>query len=310
MERRRIGSLEVSVAGLGCNNFGSRIDADNTAAIVATALDSGITFFDTSDTYGRTRSEEFLGRALGARRQDAVVATKFGSPIDQDRPGGAKPAYIRSACEDSLRRLGTDVIDLYQLHRPDPDTPIGDTLAALNDLVTAGKVREIGCSNFSAAQLREAEQAVREGATRFITVQNHYNLMHRQDEGEVIPVVAALGMSYLPYFPLENGLLTGKYRRGEGAPEGTRLANPGPWLPPMLTDDNFDVIERLTKWADSQGHLLVEVAFAWLAAQPTVPSVIAGASSPAQVTANAQAAQWVLTSEQVSELDALTAASS
>jgi aryl-alcohol dehydrogenase-like predicted oxidoreductase len=309
VEHRKIGSLEVSVVGLGCNNFGSRIDADKTADIVSAALDCGITFFDTSDTYGRTRSEEFLGRALGSRRGDVVVATKFGAQIDDERPGGAKPAYARSACEDSLKRLNTDVIDLYQLHRPDPDTPIGDTLAALDDLVTAGKVREIGCSNFSAAQLREAAQAVQDGAARFVSVQNHYNLMRRDDEAEVMPVVASLGMSYIPFFPLANGLLTGKYQRGEPAPHGTRLANPGPWLPPMLTDQNFDVIERLTKWVEPQGHPLVDLAFAWLAAKPGVASVIAGATSPAQVAANARAGEWVLTSEQVTELDAITAPS-
>jgi len=306
VENRKIGNLEVSLVGLGCNNFGSRIDAERTVEIVGTALDCGITFFDTSDIYGQTRSEEFLGTALRKRRGEVVIATKFGAQIDEDRPGGAAPAYVRSACEASLRRLDTDVIDLYQLHRPDPNTPIGDTLGALDELVTAGKVREIGCSNFSAEQLREAQQAVVDGAARFVSVQNHYSLMHRDDEAEVLPAVTALGMSYIPFFPLANGLLTGKYRRGEPAPEGTRLAKPGPWLPPMLTDDNFDVVERLAQWAESHDHQLVDLAFAWLAAKAGVASIIAGATSPAQALANAQAAQWVLSSEEVAEIDGLT----
>ena len=178
METRRIGSLNVSVIGLGCNNFGRRLDADRTAGVVRTALDAGITFFDTADIYGETKSEEFLGRALGKRRGDVVVATKFGMPVDERRRG-AKPEYIRRAVEDSLRRLGTDRIDLYQIHQPDPETPIGDTLSALNELVIAGKVREIGCSNFSADQLRAAENAVRTGAARFVSVQNEYSLLHR-----------------------------------------------------------------------------------------------------------------------------------
>ncbi len=277
VERRKLGNLEVSVVGLGCNNFGSRIDEQTTMKTVGTALDCGITFFDTSDTYGRTRSEEFLGKALRQRRREVVIATKFGAPIDDERPGGANPAYVRTACEDSLRRLDTDVIDLYQLHLPDPNTPIADTLAALNDLVTAGKVREIGCSHFSATQLREAHQALADGAARFVSVQNHYNLLHRDDEAEVLPLTVSLGMSYIPYFPLANGLLTGKYRRGQPAPEGTRLSKTYPWLPPMLTDANFDVVERLTKWAEPRGRQLLDLAFAWLAAKPGVASVIAGA---------------------------------
>jgi aryl-alcohol dehydrogenase-like predicted oxidoreductase len=193
METRRIGSLNVSVIGLGCNNFGRRLDADRTAAVVRTALDAGITFFDTADIYGETKSEEFLGRALGKGRRDVVVATKFGMPVDEHRRG-AKPEYIRRAVEDSLRRLGTDRIDLYQIHQPDPETPISDTLGALNELVRAGKVREIGCSNFSADQLRAAENAVRTGSARFVSVQNEYNLLHREPEDDVIPECLRAGI--------------------------------------------------------------------------------------------------------------------
>jgi aryl-alcohol dehydrogenase-like predicted oxidoreductase len=303
MERRTIGSLEVSMVGLGCNNFGRRVDAAGTKAVVDATLDAGINFFDTADVYGE--SEDFLGAALAGRRDEAVIATKFGSPMGEGAPGGAAPDYVRSAAERSLRRLGVDCIDLYQLHRPDADTPIGDTLAALDELVQAGKVREIGCSNFSAAQLREADGAVRDGAARFVTVQNHYNLLHRDDEAEVLPTGEELGLAYLPFFPLASGMLSGKYHRGEDPPEGTRLGGNPRFRGSLLSDETFDKVEPLEAWASARGHSLLELAVAWLAAKPTVASVIAGATKPEQVRANAAAATWVLTPSEVAEVDAL-----
>ena len=200
MDARRIGSLEVSVVGLGCNNFGRRLDSDATSAVVDAALDSGITFFDAADIYGGTKSEEYLGRALGRRRDEVVVATKFGSAVDEQRKG-ARPEYLHQAVEDSLRRLGTDRIDLYQLHTPDPQVPIEDTLGALDELVRAGKVCEIGCSNFSADQLHEAEEATRDGAARFVSVQNKYSLMHRKPERDVLPECERLGISFHTLLP-------------------------------------------------------------------------------------------------------------
>jgi aryl-alcohol dehydrogenase-like predicted oxidoreductase len=208
----------VSEVGLGCNSFGRRLDSDATSAVVDAALDAGITFFDTADVYGGTRSEECLGRALGRRRDEVVVATKFGSAVDEQRKG-ARPEYVRQAAEDSLRRLGTERIDLYQLHNPDPQVPIEDTLGALDELVRAGKVREIGCSNFSAEQLRAAEGAAHDGAARFVSVQNEYSLLHREPERDVLPESERAGLAFIPYFPLANGLLTGKYRQGQHAPQ-------------------------------------------------------------------------------------------
>jgi aryl-alcohol dehydrogenase-like predicted oxidoreductase len=302
MEKRRIGSLEVSVVGLGCNNFGWRIDASASAAVVDAALEAGINFFDTADVYGAGQSEEFLGRALGRRRSQVILATKFGAKVDEQRDG-AKPAYVRQAVEDSLRRLGTDRIDLYQLHRSDPATPIEDTLGALDELVRAGKVREIGCSNFSAEQLRAAEAAVRPGAARFVSVQNHYSLLHREPEKEVLPECERLGLAFLPYFPLANGLLTGKYRRGQPAPEGSRWRDG--WGPKVFTDQNLALVESLTPFAASRGHTILELAMSWLAARPVVASVIAGAKSPEQLRANAAAAGWGLSVEELAGVEAI-----
>jgi aryl-alcohol dehydrogenase-like predicted oxidoreductase len=302
METRQIGSFTVSVVGLGCNNFGRRLDAGGTASVVHAAVDAGITFFDTADIYGGTKSEEFLGRALGRRRGQVVIATKFGMEVDAARHG-AKPDYVRRAAEDSLRRLGTDCIDLYQIHQPDPTTPIADTLAALDELVKAGKVREIGCSNFSADQLREAEAAVRDGAARFVSVQNEYSLLHREPEEDVIPECRRAGLTFIPYFPLASGLLTGKYRVGRPAPQGSRLESQFGEEP--FSTENLELVEALLAFAASRGHRLGELAVSWLAARPAVASVIAGAMSPEQVTANAAAARWRLTDTELEAVDAI-----
>jgi len=302
MEKRKIGSLEVTVVGLGCNNFGWRIDAQATAEVVDAALDAGINFFDTADIYGSGKSEEFLGRALGSRRSKIVLATKFGMKFDEHR-SGAKPAYVKQAAEDSLRRLGTDYIDLYQLHSPDASTPIGDTLGALNDLVKGGKVREIGCSNFSAGQLREAEAAVSSGGVRFVSVQNHYSMIHREPEAEVLPECARLGIAFIPYFPLANGLLSGKYRRGQPLPPGSRGSDG--WGPKMFTDENLAKAEAWADFAASHGHTLLELAMSWLASRPAVASVIAGAKTAEQAKTNATTAGWKLSETELAELDRL-----
>jgi len=303
MRTRKIGSLEVSVVGLGCNNFGGRLDYDGTAAVVHGALDAAITLFDTADVYGGTRSEEFLGRALGKRREDIVLATKFGMQIDAEHKG-ARPGYVHSALEDSLRRLGTDHVDLYQLHAPDPDTPIADTLGALDECVRAGKVREIGCSNFTVEQIREAETAVSEGSARFVSVQNEYSLLRRRAERDVLPECERAGLAFLPYFPLASGVLTGKYRRGQAPPTGTRLSgvkqNEGP-----LSDDTLAVVERLTEFAEHRNRTTVELAIAWILAHRPVASVIAGATSAEQVDANVAAADWVLDDGDMAEIEAL-----
>jgi aryl-alcohol dehydrogenase-like predicted oxidoreductase len=301
METRRIGTLHVSLVGLGCNNFGWRLDAAQTTEVVHAALDAGINFFDTADIYGRTHSEEFLGRALGRRRSEVVIATKFGMAIDEKRRG-ARPDYVLQAAEDSLRRLGTDRVDLYQIHQPDATVPIADTLRALEKLVKAGKVREIGCSNFSADQLREAESAVSPGAARFVSVQNEYSLLDREAEREVIPECERLGLAFIPYFPLASGLLTGKYRKGEPPPPGTRLA-PGGRFGDTLTENNLDLVEALMQFAESKGHTLLELAISWLAARPTVASVIAGATTSQQVKMNAAAAGWRLSKADLTEVD-------
>ena len=302
METRRIGSLEVTVVGLGCNNFGWRIDEEASARVVHAALEAGVNFFDTADIYGGTRSEEFLARALGRRRDEVVVATKFGMEIDEERRG-ARPEYVRRACEDSLRRLRTDRIDLYQLHKPDPETPIEETLGALDELVRAGKVCEIGCSNFSAEQLREADSKAREkGVARFVSVQNEYSLLHREPEREVLPVCERLGLAFLPYFPLASGLLTGKYRRGQPPPEGSRLGGDGRFAD-MLTERNLEIVESLIEFTESRGHTLLELAFSWLLTRQVVASVIAGATKPEQVKANAEAPVWKLTEAELAEIN-------
>ena len=298
METRSIGSLEVSVVGLGCNNFGRRLDAAQTAAVVDAALDAGINFFDTADVYGNGQSETFLGQALGQRRDAVVIATKFGNPMEgQGR--GASRAYIQQAVESSLHRLGTDYIDLYQMHRPDPDIPMVETLGALNELVQAGKVREIGCSNFSVEQLRAAEAR---GGARFVSVQNEYSLLNREPEQGVLAMCDRLGIAFVPYFPLASGVLTGKYRRGQPVPEGSRLAN-SPNAANQLSERNLAIVEALIQFAEARGHTILELAVSWLLARPVVASVIAGATRPDQVHANASAVAWRLTDAELDEID-------
>jgi aryl-alcohol dehydrogenase-like predicted oxidoreductase len=309
VETRRIGSLDVSVVGLGCNNFGMRIDEDRAHAVVRAALDAGITMFDTADIYGGTRSEEFLGRALGTRRDEAVIGTKFGGPIDDARPGGASAAYIQRAVEDSLRRLGTDRIDLYQLHFPDDKVPLDETLGALDELVRAGKVREIGCSNFSPELIAQADDASSaRGIARFVSVQNEYSLLRRGPEKGVLDACEKYDLAFIPYFPLASGVLTGKYRRGEAPPPETRLATaPAERVERALSDRNFDKVEALQRWVADRGHSLLELAMSWLLCRPRVTTVIAGATRPEQVAANAAAANWKLTPAELDEIDQVLA---
>jgi aryl-alcohol dehydrogenase-like predicted oxidoreductase len=304
MEKRRIGSLEVSLVGLGCNNFGARLDAEATARVAHAALDAGINFFDTADIYGKTKSEEYLGRALADRRDEVVLATKFGMEVDEHRKG-ARPEYIRQAVEDSLRRLATDRIELYQLHRPDPEVPIADTLGALNELVQAGKVREIGCSNFSVAQLQEAEAAA--VGARFVSVQNEYSMVKREPERDgVLAECERQGLAFLPFFPLASGLLTGKYRLGQPVPERGRLTEER--FAGHRSEENLRLVEALIAFAEARGHTLLQLAFSWLAAKPVVASVIAGATSVEQIHANADAAGWKLTEDELAEVEQLLAA--
>lgn len=307
MEKRKIGSLEVSVVGLGCNNFGMRSDEAHSEEVMKAALDLGINFFDTADMYANGRSEELLGRFLvgGGHRSELIIATKFGN----DMPGqgrGARPQYVNQAFDASLKRLRTDYVDLYQLHLPDPDVPIEETLGALDALVKAGKVREIGCSNFSAEQIRESQVAAgrRSGSARFVSVQNEYSLLHREPEEGVLDECERQGMAFLPFFPLTSGLLTGKYRKGQPIPEDTRVAKYERYRK-LLTDENLDKVEVLIEYAESRGHTILELAFSWLLAHRVVASVIAGASSGQQVRANAAAAGWKLTPADLQEIDAL-----
>ena len=307
MRTRTLGrsGLEISIVGLGCNNFGSRCDAEQTRAVVHAAIDAGITFFDTADSYGqRGRSEEFLGLALQGRRQDVVLATKFVSRMgDEPMRSGASRAWIVRAVEDSLQRLGTDFIDLYQAHQFDPRTPLDETLRALDDLIGAGKVRYIGNSNYAAWQLTNAHWiAVTQRTVRFISAQNQYNLLNRDIEAELVPACNEFGLSVLPYSPLADGLLTGKYRRGEPPPEGARLAD-GRSGQRWLTDRNFDAVEPLETFAREAGHSLLDLAIGWLATQPHVGSVIAGATKPDQVGANVTGGAWVLSADELARVD-------
>jgi len=299
--------LEVSVAGLGCNNFGMRIEYEAAEQVVNAALDAGVTLFDTADVYGAGGSEEMLGKALGERRQDVLIATKFAVPMGEGpmQSGGSRH-WVIEACERSLRRLNTDYIDLYQVHVPDATTPIEETLRALDDLVRQGKVRYLGNSNFRGWQIVEAHwTAETKNLTKFVSAQNHYNLMERGIETEVLPAAKEYGLSLLPYFPVASGFLTGKYRPGEEAGADTRLAAWGQ-AGTVLTEENFAWLAKLEAFAGERGHTLLELAIGWLSSQPLVGSVISGATTPEQLEANAAAASaWRLTAEELAEVSAI-----
>ncbi|MGE3301547.1 MAG: aldo/keto reductase [Hyphomonadaceae bacterium] len=313
MQYRRLGGsgLKVSAVGLGCNNFGMRItDYAQAETVVRAALDAGVTLFDTADAYGAQQSEVMLGKALGADRHKVVIATKFAAPIPGLGQGGSR-RHVIAAAEMSLKRLGVDYIDLYQMHRPDAETPIEETLGALDDLVRAGKVRYIGCSNFSAWQIADADWLARVNRmNRFVSVQNEYSLLARGIEDEVLPACNRFGLGILPYYPLALGMLSGKYRRGETPPAGTRLSPTAKRIPNArdpLTAENFDRVDALTRFAEERGHTVLSLAFAWLLSRPAVSSVIAGATKPEQIRANVDAGEWRLSAEDVAEVDKLAA---
>jgi aryl-alcohol dehydrogenase-like predicted oxidoreductase len=309
MLKRRLGSstLEVSVVGLGGNNFGGRIDFEATNRVVHKAIDLGINLIDTADSYGnKGGSEEWLGKILGEKRNQIVLATKFGLPVDGET-GGASRGYIMRAVEANLKRLRTDWIDLYQLHRPDPQTPIEETLRALDDLVRQGKVRFIGCSNLSAQQVAEAQgTAGRHGLTSFVSCQDEYSLLVRDVERELVPTAKRLGMGLLPYFPLASGLLTGKYKRGAPLLPGSRLSKNARHAQRFTSERNWRIVGELETFAARRGHTLLELAFSWLLRDGVVASVIAGATSPQQVEQNVNAAGWKLSAEDLAEIDRIT----
>jgi aryl-alcohol dehydrogenase-like predicted oxidoreductase len=309
MEYRRLGSsgLLVSAIGLGTNNFGGRTDFDRSRAVIECALDQGITLFDTADVYGGGRSEEYIGEVLGSRRKDVVIATKFAvatgdGPYDR----GASRHYIFRAVEASLRRLKTDYIDLYQVHMPDPNTPILETLQALDDLVRQGKVRYVGHSNFAAWQIVDAQWTAKtEHLAQPISTQHEYSLLNRTIQAEVLPASRAMGLGVLPYFPLAGGFLTGKYRK-DAMPEGARLSGPGTNLAGrILTDPNWERVAKLEDFAEQSGHSMVELAFGWLLAEPAIGSVIAGATRPEQIDQNVKAGEEKLTADEVAALSEL-----
>ncbi len=311
MEYRNLGrsGLQVSNVGLGCNNFGMRCDKDQSAAVVHKAIELGVTLFDTADIYGGGgRSEEFLGAALEGKRQNVVVATKFAGPMGEGPLNrGASRRYIFNAVEASLRRLGTDYIDLYQVHFPDTTTPIGETMLALDDIVRQGKVRYIGSSNFAGWQVVESQWIARtEHLTPLVSGRNEYSVRDRRIEGERVPACNAYGLSVLPYFPLASGFLTGKYRPGEPPPDNTRLKLWGQRGQQFMSERNFAVLEKLEPFAKGKDHSMLELAMGWLASQQHVASVIAGATSPEQVAQNVSAAEWRLTPEELTEIDTLT----
>ena len=310
METRNLGTsdLNVSVVGLGCNNFGGRLELNETKAVVHAAFDAGVTFFDTADIYGgRGGSETQLGQILGGERQRIILASKFGMKMSDDgTQQGASPAYLRRALEASLKRLRTDYLDLYQIHQPDPETPIADTLGALSELIQEGHVRYLGLSNFSAEGLAEAQREAEQlGVPGFRSSQDEYSLLVRDLETDLLPTLSAEKLGLLPYFPLANGLLTGKYRAGEASPEGTRLSGRGD-DDKYLNAANLRTVDALREFAEARGRTLLELAFSWLLNEPVVSSVIAGATKPEQVQANAQAASWKLTDEEMAEIDEIT----
>jgi aryl-alcohol dehydrogenase-like predicted oxidoreductase len=313
MEYRTLGnsSLLVSTLGIGCNAFGRRVDPERTTAVVGAALDNGVNFFDTADSYGQGASETMLGTALGSRRDEVVIATKFGMDMGDTYPGAlsnrASRGYVMRAVEGSLTRLGTDHIDLYQLHTPDRVTPIEETLEALSDLVRSGKVRYIGCSNFASWEVADAAlvaQAI--GSEHFITAQNEYSLYNRSAEAELVPALEHYGMSLLPYFPLAYGLLTGKYSQADGAPAGTRLATETA----RFDSANWGVIGGFRAFAEERGIAMLDVALGGLLAQPAIDTIISGVTRPEQVAANARAVQWQPTPEDLDAIDGIVAQSS
>ena len=310
MEQRPLGQLQVSVVGLGCNNFGMTIDADRTQEVVDAAIDAGINYFDTAESYGKGQSEEFLGRALGSRRSEVLIASKWGHTVSlaEDERGG-DPALIRKRLEDSLSRLGTDYIDHYQLHRPDPETPPEETLGCLAELRDEGKIREIGCTHFSAAELEQSHAAALEhDLAPYPSVQNHYSVLTRDPETDgVFDTCEKLGIAFVPYFPLESGLLTGKYRAGQERPEDSRLVKWGDRAQAFIDDDKLAVVERLIAWCEGRDRSLLDLAISWHTSHPLVASVIAGATRPSQIEANVAAAGWALTPEDRSEVDAVIA---
>ena len=310
MKHRKLGKseLEVSVVGLGCNNFGfvASMDVASSRRVIDRAIEVGINFFDTADSYGS--SEEILGEVMGERRKKIVLATKVGAKqnADGEKPGVSRN-YILAEVEESLRRLRTDWIDLYQIHYPDPKTPIEESLRAMDDLRKQGKVRYIGCSNFSAAQLHEAQKVSAEkNLAAFVSSQDEYSLLARTIERELLPAIEHYGMAELPYFPLASGLLTGKYKQIEGAPEGSRLAQKKALAERFQTAANMEKVARLDQFAAKRGHTLLELAFSWLLARPAVASVIAGATKPEQIEKNAKAATWELNAEELAEIDRIT----
>jgi aryl-alcohol dehydrogenase-like predicted oxidoreductase len=310
MGKRRLGgsTLEVSVVGLGGNNFGGRIDFAASSRVVGSAIELGINLIDTADSYGdKGGSEEWLGRILGEKRKAIVLASKFGMPMDETGElKGASGHYIMHAVEASLKRLRTDWIDLYQLHRPDPQTPIEETLRALDDLVQQGKVRFLGCSNLSAQQLVEAQATARQhGLAAFVSCQDEYSLLVREVERELIPTAKALGLGLLPYFPLASGLLTGKYKRA-ALPPGSRLAKNPRHAQEFLSERNWRIVGELETFAARRGHTMLELAFGWLLRDGVVASVIAGATTPEQVEQNVRAAGWTLSAEDLAEIDRIT----
>jgi len=315
MEYRNLGrsGLQVSVVGLGCNNFGRRIDAAAAQTVVDKAIELGVTLFDTADIYGGNRedgesgrSEQYLGAALKSHRRDAIIATKFAGPMGEGALwSGASRRYIFEAVDASLTRLGTDYIDLYQVHFPDAKTPIEETMRALDDVVRTGKVRYIGCSNFTSWGVVESQWIARtEHSTPFVSAQNQYNLLDRRIERELMPACEKYGLGILPYFPLASGFLSGKYRLGAPAPEGTRLA--GPMGERMLTESNYATLQKLEAFAEQRGRPMIDLAVGWLASHPVVSSVIAGATKPEQIEQNVRAAEWKLSREEMAEVNALS----
>lgn len=310
MEQRSLGQLQVSAVGLGCNNFGARLDAAGTKLVVDAAIDAGITYFDTAELYSSGESETQLGRALGARRSEVLIATKWGHTNDlAEGERGGDPAQVRRRLEASLARLGTDYVDHYQFHRPDPETPAEETLGCLAELRDEGKIREIGCTHFTAAELIDANRAAAEhGLAPYPSIQNHYSVLNRGPEHDgVFEACEAAGTVFVPYFPLESGLLTGKFRLGQDRPKDSRLASWGDRASTFIDDDKLAIVERLIAWCDDQDRSLLELAISWHTSHPLVASVIAGATKPAQIEANVAAAGWNLTEDERAEVDAVIA---